>query len=307
MRAVAVPLALLAAGCGGERSFGPGRSVRLQFEVAGLPDGGSAEYRVFVGDTVAVAHGMVANGETDTVRISSTAALRVRWQDALVPVGQADYVFAPGRREVLIEEADRDTTVSVAGAYTLGSGGFILTAPGIPAHGSASWGVWSEDVNLVASGPLRSGEVVRRGDLPPGSMRLQLDTALVELDGVFHAYTPPELNVPLSISASLDLIPIDATYALASAVVRMSVSGLPAGTYAPWGLNTLAGDYGVGGSVLTDTTQTVDRVRPASYNVEWGEVTIDGVTYRPDPAIQPATLDPRIEPYEFAALYAAVP
>jgi hypothetical protein len=32
-----------------------------------------------------------------------------------------------------------------------------------------------------------------------------------------------------------------------------------------------------------------------------------GVTYRANPATLPATLDPRIEPCEFAALYAAAP
>ena len=307
MRAITVLLALLATACGDDRLFDPGRSVRLAFGVTGLPDGASAEYRVFVQDTVAIAHGRIANSESDTVRISSTAALRVRWQDALVPVGEADYIFGPGQREVLLDESDTDTTVAVAGSYALASGGFILTAPGIPLQATSSWLVWSEEDSLLANGPLRPGEVVRRGDLPPGSARLQLDTALAEIDGVRHAYVPPQHDVPLSISSSLDLVAIDAPYALASGVVRLSPSGLPAGTRAPWGLNSIAGDYGVGGSTLTGTVQLEDLIRPGSYTVEWGEVTVDGVTYRPDPASSPATLDPRLEPYEFAALYAPAP
>jgi len=307
MRAITVLLALLATACGDDRLFDPGRSVRLAFGVTGLPDGASAEYRVFVQDTVAIAHGRIANSESDTVRISSTAALRVRWQDALVPVGEADYIFGPGQREVLLDESDTDTTVAVAGSYALASGGFILNAPGVPLQASARWYAWNEDDSLVAVGPLRAGEVVRRGDLPPGNARLELDTVRVELNGLGHYYAAPQQVFPLSINASLDLIPVEAPYALASVVVRVSPSGLPAGTYAPWGMNSVAGEFGAGGRALTDDFQLAEGIRPGSYTFEWGEVTVDGVTYRPDPASQPATLVPSLEPYEFEAVYAPAP
>jgi hypothetical protein len=307
MRTTAFLLGLLATGCGDEQSFGPGRSVRLQLGVAGLPDGGSAEYRIFVQDTVAIAHGRVANSESDTVRISSSAALRVRWQDALLPVGEADYIFAPGEREVLIDESSRDTSAAVAGWYTLASGGFILTTPGVPLQMSAYWWARNADDIVVAGGPLRAGEVVRRGDLPPGSTRLQLDTILVELGGLFHEYAPPQHFIPLSISASLDLIPVNAPFSLVSAAVRVRPTGLPADTRAPWGLTTLAGDYSVGGQALTDSVHSVSPIPPGDYNMTWGDVTVAGVTYRPNPASQPATLEPSLVPYEFAVLYTAVP
>ncbi|MGZ8398935.1 MAG: hypothetical protein ACXWWN_07855 [Gemmatimonadales bacterium] len=307
MRSVAVLVAVLAAGCGGERPFDPGRSVRLELQVAGLPDGSSAEYRVFVQDTVAIAHGMVANGETDTVLISSSAALRVHWQDALLPVGEASYIFRPGEREVLVEESDSDTTVALATWYALASGGFILNAPGVPVQPWAEWRAWNQDDSVVAAGPLRAGEVVRRGDLPPGSTRLKLDTIQVELDGVLHAYAPPQQFVPLSITASLALIPVDAPYALVSAAVRVRASGLPAGTLAPWGMTTVAGDFSAGGQAEADTFQTAGLLRAGSYNLEWGEVTVEGVAYRPNPATQPATLEPSLVPYEFETVYAAVP
>jgi hypothetical protein len=306
MRVIVALLGLLAIGCGGE-SFGPGRSVRLQLEVSGLPEGGSAEYQVFVQDSVGIAHGLVANGETDTVRISSESALRVRWQDALLPVGDASYIFRPGQPEVLIPESARDTTVALANWYALASGGFILNAPGVPVQPWAFWQAWNQDDSVVAGGFLRAGEVVRRGDLPPGSTRLQLDTIQVELDGVLHAYAPPQQFVPLTISTSLDLIPVDAPYALVSAAVRVRPSGLPAGTLAPWGMTTVAGDFSVGGQAEADTFQTAGLLRPGSYNLEWGDVTVDGVTYRPNPATQPATLEASLVPYEFATLYTAVP
>lgn len=307
MRSIAGPLALLVAACGGDQPFDPGRSVEIAFQVSGLPGDGSAEYRVFVRDTVPVAHGSVTNGATDTVRISSSAALRIRWQDALVPVGEADYVYAPGDREVLISESERDTAVSLAGSYSLVSGGFVLTTPGIPLDATPAWLVWIHGDSLLSFGALRAGEAVRRGNVPPGPARLELDSALVELNGLRHVYAPPLPEIPLNVSASLDLIPVDAPYALVSAVVRVSPTGLPAGTHAPWGMTTLAGDYSVGGQGLTDSVQTVDQVPPGSYTMTWGDVTVDGVTYQPTPASEPAMLTPSLVPYEFAAIYAVVP
>jgi hypothetical protein len=307
LRAIAVLLSLLTIGCGDEPPFSPARSVRLQFEVTGLPDGGSAEYRIFVQDTVPIAHGRVGNSESDTVRISSSAALRVRWQDARVRVGEADYIFGPAQREVLVDESETDTTMVMGGSYALASGGFILNAPGVPVQTWAYWQAWNEDDSVVAGGPLRAGEVVRRGDLPPGHTRLQLDTIQVELDGLFHDYAPPQRLVPLSISASLDLISVNAPYSLVSVAVRVSPSGLPPGTHAPWAISSSSENFGFSSSTLTDTVWTLDRIAPDTYTVEWGEVIVDGLTYRPDPATDSATLTPSLEPYEFPALYAAVP
>jgi hypothetical protein len=87
----------------------------------------------------------------------------------------------------------------------------------------------------------------------------------------------------------------------------MRPSGLPAGTDAPWGITTLAGNYSVGGSALTDSIQTVDLIPPGSYTVDWGEVTVDGVRYLPDLGSTPVTLEPSIEPYEFDVVYTATP
>ena len=307
MRPAAGFLGLLAAGCGDARPFDPGRAIQIQFQVSGLPSNAAAGYRVFVQDTVPVAHGQVANTETDTVRISSSAGVRARWQDALVPVGQTDYNFAPGEREVLINESNTDTSLTVAGSYSLDSGGFILDAPGVPVQEWAFWQAWNEDDSVVAAGPLKAGEVVRRGDLPPGSTRLQLDTIQVELEGLLHAYAPPQQFVLLSITASLDLIPVDAPYALVTAAVRVRPSGLPAGTFAPWGITTVAGDFSAGGQAEANTFQTASLLRPGSYNLEWGDVTVDGVTYRANPATQPATLEASLVPYEFGTRYTAVP
>lgn len=118
-------LAVLVGACGEDGSLQPGRSVRLQLTAAGLPDDASAEYRIFVQDTVSIAHGLVANGDTDTVRVSSNAALKVLWQDALISIGDAPYTFRPGEGEVLIDESEADTTVDLSASYALASGGFI--------------------------------------------------------------------------------------------------------------------------------------------------------------------------------------
>jgi hypothetical protein len=60
---------------------------------------------------------------------------------------------------------------------------------------------------LLAGGLLRSGEVVRRGDLPAGGARLELDTIQIEREGLYYEYAPPQHEVPLSVTASLDLSP----------------------------------------------------------------------------------------------------
>jgi hypothetical protein len=306
MRAIAILLGLLAIGCG-EESIGPNRSVELHLQVAGLPDGAAAEYGVFVQDSVPIAHGRVANNETDTVRISSSAALRVQWQDALVPIEEAPYIFGPSQREVLVDESNTDTTVALAASYALTSGGFILTTPGVPLQPFAYWQARNEHDSVVAVGLLRPGEVVRRGDLPPGNTRLQLDTILVELGGLLHDYAPPRRSVPLIISASLDLIPVNAPYSLVSVAVRLSPSGLPAGTHAPWTMSSSAGNPGFSSSTPTDTVWTLERMAPATYTVQWGEVIVDGFTYRPEPTTKSVTLTPSLEPYEFAAVYATTP
>lgn len=302
-----VLLAVLAAGCGGEQALQPERSLRLALQPDGLPGGASAEYRIFVQDTVPIAHGELANSETDTVRISSSTQVKVRWQDATATVEDVGYIFSPAEREAVVEEGDGDTTVAVPASYALASGGFALSTPGFPLEATASWWAYSAVDSLLATGSIHAGDAIRRGDLPPGSARLQLDTAFAELDGVRHAYTPPQHDIPLSVIASLDLVAIDAPYALTSVVVRMRPSGLPAGTGAPWGITTISGSYSVGALTTTGTVQTVDLIPPGSYTVDWGEVTVDGVTYLPDPASRPVTLEPRIEPYEFEAVYAAAP
>jgi hypothetical protein len=56
-----------------------------------------------------------------------------------------------------------------------------------------------------------------------------------------------------------------------------------------------------------DTVRTGDRLRAGSYTVEWGEVVLDGVTYRPDPASTLVTLEPSLEPYKFENLYSPIP
>ena len=132
MRVTVMLLAVLVGACGEDGSLQPGRSVRLQLTAAGLPDDASAEYRIFVQDTVSIAHGLVANGDTDTVRVSSNAALKVLWQDALNSIGDAPYTFRPGEGEVLIDESEADTTVDLSASYALASGGFILNTPGLP-------------------------------------------------------------------------------------------------------------------------------------------------------------------------------
>jgi hypothetical protein len=305
MRVVPVLLGLFAVACADE-SLGPRRSVRLQLEVAGLPDGASAEYRVFVHDSTPIAHGRVANLETDTVRVSSSLGLKVRWQDALLPVGDAEYIFAPSAREQFIEESAADTTATLATSYALVSGGFILSVPGLPMP--ARWLVWNMEDSVLAGDILQPGEVVRRGDLPPGLLRLQLDTVLVETEGLYyHEFAPPQHEVLLNVSASLDLIAIEAPYAPASAIVHVGASGLPAGTSARWRMYSMSGSFGTEGTVLTGTAATVDRLRQGTYSIEWDEVTVDGITYRPNPTSQTATLESRLEPYEFSAVYSAAP
>jgi hypothetical protein len=300
----ALLLFALATGCG-DQPFQPDRSLRLALQASGLLDGGSAEYRIFVEDTVAVAHGQVSEGETDTVRISSSEAVRVSWQDAPLTLDSATYIFAPLVRDTVIDQSDRDTTVTLPNSYQLASGGFVLTAPGIPAQAAATWQVWSNDTS-VAGGNLRAGEVLRRGDMPLGNARLQLDTVVVEIGGVHHAYAPPERDTPLSISPTLDLIPVEAPYALSSVPVRLGPSGLPAETLAPWVLQ-LSGSFDITGSAPTGSLELVELVPAGSYTLQWGEVTVDGTTYRPDPASQTVALDPQIEPYDFQVTYSAAP
>ena len=305
MRVPPVLLGLLAIACADE-SLGPRRSVRLQLEVAGLPDGAATEYRVFVHDSIPIAHGQVANLETDTVRVSSSLALKVQWQDALLPVGNAEYIFSPAQREQFLDESSADTNATLAASYALASGGFILSVPGLPMP--ARWLVWNMEDSVLAGDILQPGEVVRRGDLPPGLLRLQLDTLLVEIKrAYYHEYAPPHHEVLLNVSAGLDLIPVDAPYELISLVVRMSASGLPAGTSAPWRLTSASGSIGTGGMVSAGTVFIMDRLRPDTYTAEWDEVIVGGTTYRPNLASQTATLEPRLEPYELSAVYSAAP
>ena len=299
-------LAALTIGCGDD-PFEPERSVRLALEVQGLPAGAAAEYRVFVDDTIAVAHGELAGGEIDTVRISSSAPLKLQWQNALARVGEADFVFAAAQPDVRMDQGNRDTTVTLVGSYALASGGVILNGSGVPVHSPARWFVWGRDDSLLAYGNLRSDEVVRRGDIPPGSVRVQLDTIIVELDGLRHAYAPAQHEIPLNVAASLGLTTINALYALASAILDMRPTGLPPGALAPWGLNNAAGSYSLGGLAWTDSLNIVEFVEPTSYSLEWGEVTVDGTTYAPELASQPVILDPRIEPYVFEMVYQAQP
>jgi hypothetical protein len=300
-----VLLVALAAGCGDD-PLQPERSLSIELRAAGLPDGASAEYRIFVEDSVAIAHGLVANGETDTVRVGSSDAVKVRWQDARATVDQADYIFAPAEPETVIDQSDRDTSVALLGSYSLMSGGFVLTTTGIPVQSLAFWRAWSGDA-VVADGLLAPGAVLRRGDLPPGTDRLQLDTVLIVADGMHHAYASPQHEIPLSVIASLDLMEIDAPYALASVVLRMMPSGLPAAAVAPWALYVAGGGYSIGGGAETATAPLFELIPAGEYTLEWGEVTVDGLTYLPDPASLPVTLDPRIEPYEFAVAYHSAP
>ncbi|HEY7637260.1 MAG TPA: hypothetical protein VH763_17035 [Gemmatimonadales bacterium] len=295
---------LMAAGCGSGQPFNPERSLRLALEASGLPDAASAEYRIFLQDSIGIAHGDVTHGETDTVRISSSDRLKVQWQDAPATISDANYVFAPSQRESLIEAGDEDTTVSAIGEYALASGGFVLTTPGIPAEATGFWRAVGEDSSVLAVGALKAGVPVRRGDLPPGTLRLQLDTAVIELDGVRHGYAPAKQEIPLNITATVDLIPIDAPYALSTAVLQLNPSGLPPGAGAPWGLNIDNGTS-YGGFAAADSATTLDLVAPGNYTLEWGEITVDGVTYLPDPAIQQVTLTPQIEAFEFGVTYTA--
>jgi hypothetical protein len=306
MRVTAILLAILVAACGDDGSLQPGRSVRLHLGVAGLPEEASAEYRIFVRDSVTIAHGLVANGEIDTVRVSSNAALKVQWRDALIPIADAPYTFRPGEGEVLIDESERDTTLELSASYTLASGGFILSTPGLPVQ--APWIVRSLDGNEVASGWLLPGETLRRGDLLPGLARLELDTVEVEAAGrIFHYYAPPHTLLPLNVTTSLDLPVIEAPYTVVTVVVRVSQTGLPPGSRAPWVLSTSSGSIGIPFSSPSDSAVTFDRFPPGSYIAEWSDVTVDGVTYRPEPATLSATLEPRVEAYDFTTVYAAAP
>jgi hypothetical protein len=299
-------LAVLAGGCGNDRPLGPRPSMILELESTGLPDGSAAEYRIFIQDTVAIAHGEVASRETDTVRVGSSDPVTVRWLDTRVPIAEVEYVFGPAEPQTIVEAPDGDTTVALLASYALASGGFVLTTPGIPAEATASWRAWSGD-SVTASGPLSSSVAVRRGDLRAAFARLQLDTAYIERDGVPYGYAPPQSNIPLIVPASLELIAVDAPYALATSAARLSPSGLPPGTVAICRITAVSGRHGVIGWTLTGTVQTVGLIQPGSYVVTWDEATVDGVTYRPDPASIPATLEPRIEPYEFGVVYTAEP
>jgi hypothetical protein len=137
---------------------------------------------------------------------------------------------------------------------------------------------------------------------------LELDTVQVEAeDRVFHYYAPPHTLLPLNVTTSLDLPVIEAPYTVASVFVRVSLTGLPAGPSVSWTLSTTSGSIGTAGNSPTDSAVTLDRFPPGTYIAEWSEVTIDGVTYRPAPATQTVTLAPRVEPYDFSAVYSAAP
>jgi hypothetical protein len=295
-----------AVGCGGE-SFESERALHIALEVGGLPEDASAGYAIFLADTVAIAHGAVGSDESDTVRVRTSAAVTVRWQDARATITDAEYVFHAAEPETVIGESHADTTAIIHASYSLASGGFALATPGIPAGATGFWSVRSDDLNEIAGGQLSSGQAIRRGDLPPGSARLQLDTAFLELDGVRHAYTPPQLDFPLSVTVSFDLTGIDAPYLLASVAIRTSASGLPAGSYAAFDLNATDGSYGVSSGASADSALTLDLIPPGSYTMHWNEVTANGTTYLPDPESQPATLTPNLEPYDFAVTYTPVP
>ena len=73
------------------------------------------------------------------------------------------------------------------------------------------------------------------------------------------------------------------------------------------GLNTSDGGTSYGGSVFADSLQTVELVEPGDHTLDWGEVTVEGVTYLPDPASIPVMLEPRIEPYVFEVVYQPQP
>jgi hypothetical protein len=281
--------------------------MRIALESTGLPDGSSAAYRIFIQDTVAIARGEVAAGETDTVRLASSEPVTVDWQDALVAISDVEYVFGPAERRTAVDVVDSDTTVAVLGSYSLASGGIVLAISGVPGGATGEWWIWRGD-SVLARGPLTQGMTVRRGDIPAGFARLQLDTAYVELDGVPHGYAPPRRDVSLIIEADLDLVAVDAPYALATAVARLRPSGLPAGTVAVCRLTAVTGDHGVIAFTTTGTVNLAPLIRPATYIVSWDPATVDGITYLPDPAgMPPITLEPRIEPYEFAAVYSPEP
>jgi hypothetical protein len=165
----------------------------------------------------------------------------------------------------------------------------------------------TEDGALLTNDFVTGSGVVRRGDLLPGPARLELDTFRVELAGIEHYYTPPQRDTPLNLTASLDLIPVHAPYAIASVVMRVSPSGLPPGTFAFWSISSSSGAIGFSDGAVTGSVRIFDLLPPDDYTIEWQEVTVDGITYRADPAMESATLAPRVEPYEFVALYTAVP
>ena len=51
----------------------------------------------------------------------------------------------------------------------------------------------------------------------------------------------------------------------------------------------------------------MELVEPGDHTLDWGEVTVEGVTYLPDPASIPVMLEPRIEPYVFEVVYQPQP
>jgi len=72
-------------------------------------------------------------------------------------------------------------------------------------------------------------------------------------------------------------------------------------------MNFASGQNLFGSPIAADSVRILDRIAPGSYTMEWGEVSADGVTYRPDQGTVAVTLAPSLTPYEFAALYSPAP
>jgi hypothetical protein len=274
-RALFAAAAFVFAACSGDGPSDPGQQRQygsLLVTITGLPTGALA------GVTVTGPDGF-SRTVTATTTLTQLAAGQYTVTASDVFHGGSTYTGAPSSQSYTVTAGASVTTPSVS--YALASGALSVTMAGLPQSANAI---------IVISGPAGYSRTLAGATnitgLKPG--QYSVEAREVQLTYARYAGTPGTQLVDVTISATPALAHV--VYALASGILRIDISGLPAGAAASVNVT------GPGGYSRTLTEETVlDNLTPGTYQLAAQHV-VSGSLFTPAPTLQQVQVAASAEP-----------
>ena len=288
----------------------------VRFAMSGVPAPRAARWELQTPEGQVLLAGEVAAGDTAVRTGLPAGTYWVRWPEVRASLAQGTHSYGADVERVAITVPDAATPVDAFARFALTSGTVRLAVDGVPAGVPVHWRLAAPepDAGFAIEGLATAG-VPAFATWYAGDYAVEWGSLLVRVDDLGHTLMPVVGRMPVTVPRSLEPVTVTARYEIATGVVRLTATGLPAGRVARFELHhadaTIAPEFegeAVGfaffaGTVGSGETVVKSNLRPGRWTLRWFDVVSDTALLRPAIATQVLEVPASWTPVAAAAAY----